>query len=682
MKTRHLVTLLLLAVPVVLLCSIVQADPGTSLTYCTYLGGVSGDHPVDIAVDRIHHRYVIAGTTNSGDYPTTQGVVQESRPHGTPYADAFVSVFDAISHELVCSTFLGGWYNEGVQELALDEAGNIYLVGMTNSTDFPVTPDAYDPYNGGWMQDGFIISLTPDLATVRWGTYWGGDDLDEMTALMYDPAGFVYVAGTTSTVPETATRCDEPRVAVVDAGRTFNLTKLDAADGSLVWNRDLGYVHICSLCPARDGHVVAAGVAFGEVAVSPGAYDVEINGDSELYVMEFDGADGDFVWGTYLGGSGRDVCIETVLGGDGTVYFAAGTESEDFPLSATGWGTQYRGDFDVIVGALGGQGSSLLWSRDLGGSDYDGCQWSFEKPGLVLDDAGHLLLATNTQSSDIPTDDQSLYPVQPGASDALLASISTDGEERRWITYFGDATYNHGIKLQAVASGLLMVGDVSSGGGVPALPVTPDAYDGTFGGYSDAFIVEIQDATIVGTAVVDDTIEQRGRDVVVSWTVRNPGDCVPGDARVEVNGEQRVLEITADGGTYEARDTDVCVDGAALRQYRILARYASGESGVIIEKSIAPVCGSGTWSLRAENAPDGLTLFVLEADLPDETTITVCDMMGRRLISLPPVHLAPGTTTVPWNRRDDHGRPLPSGRYVAKCTVSERNLAATFTLIR
>jgi hypothetical protein len=398
--------------------------------------------------------------------------------------------------------------------------------------------------------------------------------------------------------------------------------------------------------------------------------------------MEFDGADGDFVWGTYLGGSGRDVCIETVLGGDGTVYFAAGTESEDFPLSATGWGTQYRGDFDVIVGALGGQGSSLLWSRDLGGSDYDGCQWSFEKPGLVLDDAGHLLLATNTQSSDIPTDDQSLYPVQPGASDALLASISTDGEERRWITYFGDATYNHGIKLQAVASGLLMVGDVSSGGGVPALPVTPDAYDGTFGGYSDAFIVEIQDATIVGTAVVDDTIEQRGRDVVVSWTVRNPGDCVPGDARVEVNGEQRVLEITADGGTYEARDTDVCVDGAALRQYRILARYASGESGVIIEKSIAPVCGSGTWSLRAENAPDGLTLFVLEADLPDETTITVCDMMGRRLISLPPVHLAPGTTTVPWNRRDDHGRPLPSGRYVAKCTVSERNLAATFTLIR
>jgi hypothetical protein len=133
---------------------------GSSFGYSTYLGGQSEDAATAIAVDSAGNAFV-AGYSGSPDFPVTADATQRNRA-GTN-TDAFVSMLNPAGSGLVYSSYLGGTGNisggDRAFGIALDSTGSAWIVGQTDSPDFPVTPSAIQPAHGGGQFDGFAVKI-------------------------------------------------------------------------------------------------------------------------------------------------------------------------------------------------------------------------------------------------------------------------------------------------------------------------------------------------------------------------------------------------------------------------------------------------------------------------------------------------------------------------------------------
>jgi Beta-propeller repeat len=167
---------------------------GTALTYSTYLGGSTGDLVTGIALDSSNNAYV-TGITVSSDFPTTTGAFQTTI-NGTSGDDAFVTEVKSDGSALVYSTFLGGSGSDDALGIAVDAAGEAYVTGDTNSTDFPTANAAQASDGGG--KDVFVTKLTSDGSGLLFSTYYGGT-LDETgTGIALDSFGDAYITGRTA----------------------------------------------------------------------------------------------------------------------------------------------------------------------------------------------------------------------------------------------------------------------------------------------------------------------------------------------------------------------------------------------------------------------------------------------------------------------------------------------------
>jgi hypothetical protein len=122
---------------------------GSALVYSTYLGGNNGESSLGIAVDGSGNAYV-AGNTSSTNFPTAQPI--QAALNGP--SDAFITKLNADGSALVRSTYLGGSGSETAFGIALDVAGSVYVMGVTDSTDFPTVNPIQATRAGGLQGDG------------------------------------------------------------------------------------------------------------------------------------------------------------------------------------------------------------------------------------------------------------------------------------------------------------------------------------------------------------------------------------------------------------------------------------------------------------------------------------------------------------------------------------------------
>ena len=101
------------------------------ISYSTYLGGTGEDSNSDLATDGTGYVFV-AGRTGSTDFPTTAGALQGASAGGY---DISISKLSQDGSSLVFSTFLGGSGYEGSPRIALDSTGNVYVVGLSTSSE-------------------------------------------------------------------------------------------------------------------------------------------------------------------------------------------------------------------------------------------------------------------------------------------------------------------------------------------------------------------------------------------------------------------------------------------------------------------------------------------------------------------------------------------------------------------
>jgi hypothetical protein len=153
----------------------------------------------------------VTGITTSSDFPTTPGAFQTTVGGGSgsscfPFSscDAFITKLNPSGSALIYSTYLGGSGADGGAGIALDQSGDAFVTGFTQSADFPIASVIQPTLNGG--DDAFITELNSTGTALVYSTYFGGNGSESLSFpndfrsgnIAVDSSGSAYVTGFTS----------------------------------------------------------------------------------------------------------------------------------------------------------------------------------------------------------------------------------------------------------------------------------------------------------------------------------------------------------------------------------------------------------------------------------------------------------------------------------------------------
>src|SRR5262249_39270711 len=134
-----------------------------------------------------------AGYTDSNGFPTTANAAR--RTHSGGIYDGWIAKLSASGNSLAYSTLLGGSGIDVINAITVDSAGNAYLAGQTDSSDFPIV-NAYQASRAG-NTDAFVAKLNSSGSAFAYSTYLGGTSADQAFGIAVDNSGNAYVAGST-----------------------------------------------------------------------------------------------------------------------------------------------------------------------------------------------------------------------------------------------------------------------------------------------------------------------------------------------------------------------------------------------------------------------------------------------------------------------------------------------------
>ena len=260
---------------------------GSALVYSTYLGGNQEENGASVVVDSSGNAY-LTGYTQSTDFPTTPGAFQTN--FGSASSDAFVTKLNSVGTALVYSTFLGGSGSNGGLGIAVDDIGSAFVVGGTESTDFPVTPGAFqtvcnDGSGCSTNGDAFVAKFNPKGSALVYSSYLGSGGQDFGSGIAVDSAGSAYVTGQTSS---------------------------------------------------------------GDFPTTPGAFQSKCGGGhkcpySDAFVAKLNPSGSTLVYSTYLGGRRADWGSGIAVDSADDAYVTGGTRSVAFPTTAGAFQTKCSG---------------------------------------------------------------------------------------------------------------------------------------------------------------------------------------------------------------------------------------------------------------------------------------------------------------------------------------------------
>lgn len=168
---------------------------GTTLVFSTYLGGNSTDTGLGVAVDGLGNVHV-AGATESSDFPAVNAL---QGAFGGGVIDPFVAKLSPTGSSIVYSTYFGGTGLDYATGVGVDDAGNAYITGTTQSSDFPTADPLQATFQGG-TSDAFVAKLSADGSGISYSTYLGGSGSEIIAGggIAVDDSGSAYVVGETA----------------------------------------------------------------------------------------------------------------------------------------------------------------------------------------------------------------------------------------------------------------------------------------------------------------------------------------------------------------------------------------------------------------------------------------------------------------------------------------------------
>ena len=408
-----------------------------------------------------------------------------------------------IDPTLAYSTYLGGSSNDYATAIAVDNQGDAYVTGYTNSVNFPTTTGAYQTACSGGCSgttdDAFVSKLDPTGSFLVYSTYLGGSANDHGNGIALDAAGDAYIAGQTfsSNFPVTRgafqTKCGGGSCSKGDGF----VTELNPEGSALVYSTYLGgsgvnQANAVVLDPSNNAYITGFTQSL-EFPVTPNAFQATCNCQSHsvAFVTKLNSTGTALVYSTYLGGTNTDVGYSIALDSSNNAYLTGYTHSTNFPVTAGAFQTTLNAPTGAWVTKMNSLGTALVWSTYLGGVTTINTPCEACATAIAVDSAGNAYVCGLTAEDN--------FPVTPGAyqttfvgptngHDAFLTKLNPSGSEMVFSTYLGGNGDTGATGIGIDQSGnIWLKGNTKSA----VFPVTPGAFQLTLAGQFDAYISEI-----------------------------------------------------------------------------------------------------------------------------------------------------------------------------------------------
>jgi hypothetical protein len=466
-------------------------DP--TVSYSTFLGGSAEDDANAIAADATGA--YITGQTASADFPSATGTFHV----GT--FDIFVAKLAPDGSSLNYSTYIGGNNDDSGNAIVVDTSGNAYIAGGTNSSDFPVTAGVLQTAFKG-ITDAFLLKLDATGTTLTYSTLLGGSLSDVANGVAIDSSKNAVIVGTTlsSDYPTQTPKQATP-------GNGF-VTKVNATATAYVFSTYLGgtggdTVTAVAVDSTNNAYVTGSTsdpnfpVTVAAVQPNCGTDSLCNGGLSDAFVTVYDSTGANYVYSTFLGGSGADQGLGIAVDPSKNAYITGFTKSTDYPTLAALMGTFGGGLQDAFVTKLNPSGAALIYSTYLGGNLDD------TGTGIALDSSGNAYVTGQTDSSNFVTS-SATQGTLAGLDDAFVTQINPAGS-LLFSTYLGGSqvenTVNGTAAIGAIAvdnaGNIYVAGNTTSAANFPTL--TP--FQGTYAGSADAFVVKYAPAGTFSVSV-------------------------------------------------------------------------------------------------------------------------------------------------------------------------------------
>src|SRR5262245_18217605 len=306
------------------------------------------------------------------------------------------------------SSYLGGSNNDYGLKIRVDRDGSIYVMGVTNSIDFPIKNTLY----GGVISDtAFITKLTPDGQSLVYSTYFANNI--HPTGFALDPQGYAYLSGWTQSSTFPIVNPLQP--ALKGAGDLF-VTKFDPTGSRIVYSTYLGGSGAnegTALYGATDvvsdasGNAYLSGTTDSSDFPLRNAYQSTRKGPSDAFITKLNVTGSALLFSTYLGGTSEDRGMKLAIDSAENIYVGGQTLSTDFPVSPGALQTHiscvdpgcHATGSDLFVTKLNPSGSALVFSTYLGGGGLDEIE---ALNAMTVDNGGDVYLTGNTQSFNFP----------------------------------------------------------------------------------------------------------------------------------------------------------------------------------------------------------------------------------------------------------------------------------------
>ncbi|MEP7290088.1 MAG: SBBP repeat-containing protein [Chloroflexota bacterium] len=218
-------------------------------------------------------------------------------------------------------------------------------------------------------------------------------------------------------------------------------------------------------------------------------YAVAADGTAQFTLGTYDSAlplviDPGLVYSTYLGGSDYDVGAGIVVDSSGAAYVTGSTESTNFPTTPGSFQTAFNGVGDVFVVKLNTAGTGLVYSTYLsGGNDAPSA--------IAVDSSGSVYVTGHTSSTDFPTTVGAFQTIFGGSNDAFATKLNTTGTALIYSTFLGGSGEDIGTAIAVNSTGNAYITGYTYS---PTFPTTPGAFQTTFNGVNDVFVVKLNAA--------------------------------------------------------------------------------------------------------------------------------------------------------------------------------------------
>lgn len=417
---------------------ITKLDAGGQLVYSTFLGGGGSDAATAIKLDETGAVYV-GGSTGSPDFPRVNAVQTVIGGGGS---DAFVAKLSATGSALDYSTYLGGRSFEVVDDLALDEANNLFILGSiildAGSNDFPTVNPLQAIYGGG-VRDGFWSVISSSGSSLLYSTYLGGNGNDRLQTINVDPSsGNVYLSYSTDSSNFPASSSSAITPAAEGEPRKGMLGFEERGLGDLIGFIVIEDIHIRHLSPSydEDGVAVIGGQDFLEgyfldADIQPNSLNrsaitsaqkvaPQSGGGLDARITLFD-EDLNITNTLFFGGSREETINSLAIDNRRAIYIVGNTTSTDLP-TVNPIQANHGGGFsrDGFLAVFHPQTLEPVFATYLGGSGIPE-----EVRSVTVDEQGNIYVVGITFSTDFPTATPGAVQNQlSGRSDAFIIKIS------------------------------------------------------------------------------------------------------------------------------------------------------------------------------------------------------------------------------------------------------------------